>query len=226
MPDAPTRLLIADDHPLFRAALRGAAADAVPGAVMHEAESLEGVLAALEAEPGIDLVLLDLHMPGNHGLAGLAAVRAQFPAVAVMVVSATEDPAVIRRALDHGAAGYLPKSAGIEHLRTGIRAVLACEEWIPPAARAAVSSAPRNASDAELAQRLASLTPQQFRVIALIAEGLLNKQIADRLGVQERTVKAHVSAIFEKLGVRNRTQAGVVLRELALGDPVRIALED
>ena len=134
-------LLIADDHPLFRAALRGAAADAVADLQVREAESLDGVLAVLEAEPGVDLVLLDLHMPGNHGLAGLAAIRAQHPGVAVVVVSANDDPRVIRRALDHGAAGYLPKSTGLDELREAIRTVMGCEQWLPAGLRGAVSSA-------------------------------------------------------------------------------------
>ncbi len=215
-------LLIADDHPLFRAALRGAAADAVADLTVHEADSLPVVLALLESEPDIDLVLLDLHMPGNHGLAGLAAIRAQYPGVAVVVVSANDDPRVIRRALDHGAAGYLPKSSGLDELRDAIRAVLACEQWLPPSLRASVSHTRSSSSDADLAARLASLSPQQFRVLTFVAEGLLNKQIADRLSVQERTVKAHLSAIFERLGVRNRTQAGVVLRSLELTDPSRL----
>jgi DNA-binding NarL/FixJ family response regulator len=214
-------LLIADDHPLFRTALKQAAADAVADLTVHEAASLDAVLATLDAEPDIDLVLLDLHMPGNHGLAGLAAVRAQYPGVAVVVVSANDDPRVIRRALDHGAAGYLPKSAGLEELRDAIRSVLACEQWLPPSLRGAVQRAQSAPHDSALAARLASLSPQQFRVLALVAEGLLNKQIADRLDVQERTVKAHLSAIFDRLGVRNRTQAGVVLRELELVDPAR-----
>ena len=214
-------LLIADDHPLFRAALRHAAVEAVADTTIHEASTLEEVLQALDATPGIDLVLLDLHMPGNHGLAGLAAVRAQYPGVAVVVVSANDDPRVVRRALDHGAAGYLPKSSGLDELRDAIRAVLACEQWLPPALRAAVSRTRSDSGDADLAARLASLSPQQFRVLTLVAQGLLNKQIADRLDVQERTVKAHLSAIFERLGVRNRTQAGVVLRELELSDPAR-----
>lgn len=217
-----TTLLIADDHPLFRAALRGAAADAVAGLQVREADSLEGVLSALEAEPDIDLVLLDLHMPGNHGLAGLAAIRAQYPGTAVVVVSANDDPQVVRRALDHGAAGYLPKRSGLEELRQAIRAVLACEQWLPASLRAAVQRAPSASADSELAARLASLSPQQFRVLMLVAQGLLNKQIADRLDIQERTVKAHLTAIFERLGVRNRTQAGVILRELELSDPARI----
>jgi len=214
-------LLIADDHPLFRAALRQAAADAVADTRVSETDTLEGVLAALEADPGIDLVLLDLHMPGNHGLAGLAAIRAQYPGVAVVVVSANDDPRVVRRALDHGAAGYLPKSSGLDELRDAIRAVLACEQWLPSSLRAAVARTHSASGDADLAARLASLSPQQFRVLTLVAKGLLNKQIADRLEVQERTVKAHLSAIFDRLGVRNRTQASVILRELELSDPSR-----
>ena len=212
------KLLIADDHPLFRAALRGAAADAVAQLTVLEAESLDGVLAALEAHADLDLVLLDLHMPGNHGL---AAIRAQYPEVAVVVVSANDDPRVVRRALDHGAAGYLPKSSGLDELRDAIRSVLACEQWLPASLRAAVARSQSSRHDTDLAARLASLSPQQFRVLTLVAEGLLNKQIADRLDVQERTVKAHLTAIFERMGVRNRTQAGVVLRELELSDPAR-----
>lgn len=219
---AATSLLIADDHPLFRAALRQAAQDAVGSTLLlHEAGTLEEVLATLDATPDIDLVLLDLHMPGSHGLAGLAAVRAQYPGVAVVVVSANEDPRVVRRALDHGAAGYLPKSSGLDELRKAILTVMDCAQWLPANLRAAVLHADSEPEDAALAARLASLSPQQFRVLTLVADGLLNKQIADRLQVQERTVKAHLSAIFERLGVRNRTQAGVVLRELELKDPSR-----
>jgi len=214
-------LLIADDHPLFRAALRGAAGEAAGDIATCEAGTLDEVLATLESRADIDLVLLDLHMPGNHGLAGLAAIRAQFPAVAVVLVSANEDPQIVRRALDHGAAGYIPKSAGLDEMRDAIRAVLACEQWLPSALRGAVARARSAPGDADLAARLASLTPQQFRVLALVAQGLLNKQIADRLDVQERTVKAHLSAIFEKLGARNRTQASVILRELEITDPAR-----
>jgi len=214
-----SRLLIADDHPLFRAALRQAVGEAIPHLHLEEAASLEEVLTALEATPDTDLVLLDLHMPGNHGLAGLAAVRAQHPGVAVMVVSANDDPQVVRRALDHGAAGYLPKSVGLAELREALHTVLAC--WLPPGLRAAVARVKPDQHDSQLAARLASLSPQQFRVLTLVAEGLLNKQIADRLKIQERTVKAHLTAIFERLNVRNRTQAGVILRELELRDPVR-----
>ena len=219
-------LLIADDHPLFRAALRGAAREAAEDIETLESGTLDEPIAALEARADIDLVLLDLHMPGNHGLAGLAAIRAQYPGVAVIVVSANDDPRVVRRALDHGAAGYLPKSAGLDELRDAIRTVLACETWLPAPLRASVARAQSAPADAALAARLASLSPQQFRVLTLVAEGLLNKQIADRLDVQERTVKAHLSAIFDKLGARNRTQAGVILRELEISDPSRQVKDD
>lgn len=213
-------VLIADDHPLFRAALKQVAADAVSDMRMHEADSLDAALASLDAHPDIDLVLLDIHMPGNHGLTGLAAIRAQYPHVAVIVVSANDDPRVVRRALDHGAAGFLPKVSGLDELHSAIRAVLACERWLPDSLRRAVEHAHSSPDDRALASRLASLSPQQFRVLQMVAEGLLNKQIADRLDIQERTVKAHVTAIFERLGVRNRTQAGVLLRSLEIADAV------
>jgi len=212
-------ILIADDHPLFRAALTQAALAAAPECQVREAEDLDGVLTRLETEPDVDLVLLDLHMPGNHGLAGLAAIRAQFPAVAVAVCSGNDDPRVVRRALDHGAAGFIPKRTSMTDIRRAIGAILDCQTWLPEDIRAALEKTASDPADSALAHRLASLTPQQFRVLALIAEGLLNKQIADRLDVRERTVKAHVTAIFEKLGVRNRTQASVLLRELALVEP-------
>jgi len=214
-------ILIADDHPLFRAALRAAATAAVADATVVEAADLATALAKLEAEPDMDLALLDLHMPDSRGLTGLAAVRAQYPGVAVLVVSAHDDAAVVRRALDHGAAGFIPKSTPPDEIGAAIRNVLACGSWIPPRLSAAVKTTRSNPQDAAMAARLMSLSAQQFRVLGLLAEGRLNKQIADALGIGERTVKAHVSAIFEKLGVRNRTQAGVLLRQLDLGEPWR-----
>lgn len=207
-------LLIADDHPLFRLALRQAVAGVVDAVDISEADSLDAARARLLQRPDTDLVLLDLHMPGSHGLVGLAALRAEFPACAVVMVSAHDDPATIRRALAYGAAGYIAKRAGLDELQAALRAVLACESWVPPDRRDEVARASVAADDDALAKRLNSLSPQQFRVLALIAQGRLNKQIADSLAIQERTVKAHVTAIFEKLGVRNRTQAGVLLSSL------------
>ncbi len=213
-----TRILIADDHPLFRAALTQALRELVPGANLVEAASLDAVHAWLEANPDTDLVLLDLHMPGSHGLAGLASVRCRHPAVAVAMVSANDDPAVIARAIDFGAQAFIPKSAAPEEIGAALQAVFACQTWVPPAAQMRASD---SRADKDLSRRLGSLTPQQYRVLELVAQGKLNKQIADALGIQERTVKAHLQAIFEKLGARNRTQAGVFLRQLELTDPAR-----
>lgn len=142
--------------------------------------------------------------------------------MAVLVVSAHDDPRVVRRALDHGAAGFIPKSASPSQIGQAIAAVLDSGRWLPPGIADAVAALPLDAADTDLASRLARLTEQQYRVLLLLAEGLLNKQIADRLGIQERTVKAHVTAIFEKLDVRNRTQASVLLRSLDLGEPARL----
>lgn len=214
------QILIADDHPLFRLALRHAVCGVADDAHIDEADSLEAARKKLQERPDTDLVLLDLHMPDSHGLVGLASLRAEFPTCAVVMISAHDDPATIRRALAYGAAGFIAKRAGLDELQAGLRAVLACEQWLPPGLRESVAGSPLASADDALASRLKTLSPQQFRVLALIAKGLLNKQIADALAIQERTVKAHVTAIFEKLGVRNRTQAGVLLGSLHVPDGV------
>jgi DNA-binding NarL/FixJ family response regulator len=212
-----TTLLIADDHPLFRTALAQAVRGLDGDIAVLEADSLDSARAQLIAHPAIDLLLLDLNMPGSQGLMGLAALRGEFPGVAVLMVSAQDDPAIVRRALAYGAAGYVPKSLDLDGIRTALDAVLSGEVWLPSALRIAVDAHPARHEDRDIAGRLARLTPQQIRVLQLLAQGRLNKQIADTLGIQERTVKAHVSAIFERLGVRNRTQAGVLLSSLELG---------
>lgn len=209
-----TRIVLADDHPLFRLALAQAVAAAAPDASLVEAGTLEEARAALAAAPETDLVLLDLHMPGSRGLLGLALLRAEHPATAIVMVSADDEAETIRRALAHGACGFISKRCTLQELTTALRSVLAGEEYLPPRVREQLASAATDAATRSLAARLARLSPQQMRVLALVADGLLNKQIADRLGVQERTVKAHLSAIFERLEVRNRTQAGVLLRGL------------
>lgn len=213
------RILIADDHPLFRRALAAVVAEALAGCVVLEADSLASARALLHADADVDLVLLDLHMPGSHGLMGLAAIRAEYPGVAVAVVSAHDDADVVVRAQAFGAAGFISKGARADDLLAALKNILAGEAVVPEHAR---SGAPSTA-DRALAARLARLSPQQFRVLTLVAEGKLNKQIAAVLGVQERTVKAHLSAIFERLGVRNRTQAGVMLRSLEVSE-VRVSL--
>jgi len=216
-----TRVVIADDHPLFRNALKLALDACVDSADVLEAENLEQTQKILGGGDDIDLLLLDLHMPGSNGLTGLVGIRCEFPEVAVVVISANENPGVIRRALDHGAAGFIPKSSGLEVLTEAVTAVLDCRTWVPAHLHRSVAAMEED-GDRDLAARISLLTPQQFRVLQMVAEGQLNKQIADRLGIQERTVKAHMSEIFAKLEVRNRTQAGVAFRRLELADPTAI----
>ena len=214
-----SHLLVADDHPLYRMALIQAIRGIMPECVISEAEDQNSVMAQLEKNPETDVVLLDLHMPGCHGLMGLASIRAEHPGVAVIIISAHENPQTIRRALDYGASGYLTKRTGLSDLKSSLNAVLSCQEWLPASIKKAVSLIQLSDQDRTLDQKLASLSPQQFKVLTRVTKGLLNKQIADQLGIQERTVKAHMSAIFEKLDVKNRTQAGVLLRSLELTDP-------
>jgi len=214
-------ILIADDHPLFRLALAQAVRNVVEDVEVSEADGFDATRARLASRPDTDLVLLDLHMPGSHGLMGLVALRSEFPAVAVVMISAHDDPAVIRRALTYGAAGFVPKRTDLADLQAVLRAVLACEDPLPISALRSTPGASAEQADRALAARLGALSPQQLRVLALVADGLLNKQIADRLGIQERTVKAHMTAVFERLGVRNRTQASVLLRSLEIADPAQ-----
>jgi DNA-binding NarL/FixJ family response regulator len=211
------RVLVADDHPLFRAALRLALAQALPEAEVIEAHDVASMRAAATATPEPDLVLLDLLMPGARSLAPLAWLRSQYPGTAVMIVSANEDPDVIRRSQAFGAAGYVVKSAAQSELIAAIRAVADCGLWFP----SDLVAVPRTANEPResLAVRLNSLTPQQYRVLELVAQGRLNKQIAADLDIEETTVKAHVSAALAKLGVRNRMQASLVLRELEIQGP-------
>jgi DNA-binding NarL/FixJ family response regulator len=208
------RLLIADDHPLFRGALREAVTGLYEGVDIAEAGSFDDVAELLDRGGDVDLILLDLTMPGVRGFSGLMYLRAQYPSVPVVVVSANDDPAVIRRCMDFGASGFIPKTLGIEAIRTGIAQVLEGGVWTPPDIDLGASS---DAETAGLMVRLASLTPQQVRVLMMLSEGLLNKQIAYELSVSEATVKAHVSAILQKLGVESRTQAVIAASKIELG---------
>lgn len=205
-------ILIADDHPLFRDALKRAIHTAWPNALMHEADSVESLQAMVDAHADAELLLLDLHMPGASGFSALAHVRGQHPGLPIMVVSAHEERGVVARAIAHGASGYIPKSASIETIVEAVRSVLAGGVWMPTDAQAG----PLQPAEADAAARIAELTPQQFRVLAMIAEGLLNKQIAYDLGVSEATIKAHMTAIMRKLGVGNRTQVALIAQHLAI----------
>jgi DNA-binding NarL/FixJ family response regulator len=208
-------LIVADDHPLFREALKQTLAGAVAGVEIVEAGSFDQVVELLDARSDIDLVLFDLKMPGVQGLSGLLYMRSQYPGVPIVVVSASEEPAVMRRALDLGASGFIPKSSPVEAMRHAVKTVLGGGIWWPPGLdRNGLGD--RQATD--LVRRLTTLTPQQVRVLMLLREGLLNKQIAYLLGVSEATVKAHVSAILHKLNVESRTQAVIAAARID-GDP-------
>lgn len=205
--------LIADDHPMVRDALASALGQAFDGAAIAMAGSLAQVQQALEREPETDALLLDLDMPGMDGLTGLALLRSDHPTVPIIVVSAAREAAVIRRAYEFGASAYIDKSASLEEIANTVRAVLDGEIFAP-AEDVPVDS---------FAQRANQLTPQQWRVLALMIQGDQNKQIAYKLGVGEATVKAHVTVILRKLGVRSRTQAVIEARGLTIppAEPVR-----
>jgi DNA-binding NarL/FixJ family response regulator len=213
MPQA-TRVVIADDHPLVRRALAESLERVLAGAEIAEVGSLAATIAALD-RGDTDLLLLDLQMPGMTGLSSLAELRSAYPSVPILVVSANEDPLIMREVLEFGASGFLPKSTPVAEIGAAVAAILAGGIWLPEAASAAYL----DEGETELAARIAELTPQQRRVLLLLTEGKPNKQIAFELEVTEATVKAHLSQIFRKLGVKSRTQAVIAARRLALAEP-------
>lgn len=206
-----TRIVIADDHPLVRGALAQAVAGAAKGTAVTEAGDLESVRSLLSGDTEVDLVLLDLALPDVRGFSGLVMLRAEFPGVPVVIVSGNTERGAIRRCLDFGASGFIPKTADLETMRSAIRSVLAGDVWTPPDVDLTV---PADHETEELVRRMASLTPQQVRVLLMVQSGLLNKQIAWELGVSEATIKAHVSAILTKLGVESRTQAVIIAAKI------------
>ncbi|WP_116474053.1 response regulator transcription factor [Zobellella maritima] len=204
-------IIIADDHPLFRNALHQAVQLAVAGVQLHEVDSIDNLMRLLTEVTDVDLLLLDLKMPGASGFSGLAQLRNQYPGLPVVVVSASEEPAVVQQAMRFGAMGFIPKSAPMPTLVGALNSILAGDPWWPEGI-----NLEEDAGD-DLVERLASLTPQQYKVLTMLSEGKLNKQIAYELEVSEATVKAHVTAIFRKLGVQNRTQAVIALSQLDSG---------
>ncbi len=205
------RFMIADDHPLFRGALKQALAGIGGEPEILEAGDFETARSIVAANDDLDLILLDLAMPGVSGLSGLVTLRGIQAGVPVVIVSAHDDPETIRRALSLGASGFISKSSSMEHIREAIGTVLAGGIWSPSDIDLGVEADPEIS---DLIQRLQSLTPQQSRVLSMLAEGLLNKQIAYELGVSEATIKAHVSAVLQKLGVDSRTQAVIQLSKI------------
>lgn len=204
-------LIIADDHPLFRAALKEVVGRYLAGAQIIEAASLESLRATMARHPDADLLLLDLRMPGASGFSPLLWLRAEYPAVPIVVVSASEDASVVRRALDFGASGFIPKSASVEVIGENLRTVLGGGICAPPLGETRGSAEDH---DREQARRLSTLTPQQLKVLVMLAEGQSNKYIGGHLAIAEATVKAHITAILRKLGLERRTQAAILAQRL------------
>jgi DNA-binding NarL/FixJ family response regulator len=208
------RIIAGDDHPLVQTALTHVFAEVAPEVEIVACYNLDEVLAAVAVSPAdVDLVLLDLNMPGAYGFAGLFLMLSHYPTVPVAILSAQQDVTTIQRAMSFGASGFVPKSLSLPEMAQAITAILGGERWLPPHAAGLPEAA--DDPDAQLARRFASLSPQQMRILALIVEGKLNKQIAGELNLAEQTIKIHVSAIFKKLGVATRTQAAVLAGRLA-----------
>ena len=207
-------ILIADDHPLFREALKHAVARLLPDATLHEADSADALYALVDANADADLLLLDLNMPGVQGYSALVHLRGLHPQLPVVMVSAREEPDTMRRALDHGAMGFIPKSASSQQMFEALRTVLAHGIHIPPLSLAGIAltvpAQPRT-SPAEL-----GLTPRQTQVLRLILEGKPMKLIARELGLSHNTAKTHVSAVLRALCVTTRTQAIVAASRMGL----------
>lgn len=208
-----TQVLIADDHPLFRAAMKQALSGVVQG-TLHEAATLNEACSVLQQHDAIELVFLDLNMPGNQGLSGLAELLARHDQLLVVVVSAEEDPSLIKRVMEMGASGYIPKSTPLETITRAVKQIMEGDVWVPAGS---LSVADLSQEESQFAKGLALLTPHQYRVLKMLADGLLNKQIAYELAISESTVKQHVSAVLRKLNVVNRTQAGVLFNQLVSG---------
>ncbi|WP_233543888.1 response regulator transcription factor [Salinisphaera sp. Q1T1-3] len=209
--DSMRKVIIADDHPLFRTALSQAVTQALGQPDLVALGSVEELNAWL-AESGseADLLLLDLNMPGARGYSSLVHAKSVVPTLPVIVVSAHEDASVAQASVEHGASGFIPKSASPEVMAQAIDEVLAGRTWLPEGTEDA------QAAKDDFTEKLATLTPQQQRVLMMLTDGLLNKQIAIDLDISEATVKAHITAILRKLDVHTRTQAVIAARSLEI----------
>jgi DNA-binding NarL/FixJ family response regulator len=208
------RFQVADDHPLFRNALLEVIRQHYADVTVDESKDLDETISDLESNPETDLLLLDLHMPGSQDLFGLITIREKFPGIPVAIISADEDVDTISRAMGHGASGYIPKSCSPQVINEAIHDILDGNKWVPDAVRQRLK--PVTSEEKDLAAKIATLTPQQYRVLCFLREGWLNKQIGYELGVTEATIKAHITAVFRKLGATNRTQAVIMLSKMSL----------
>jgi len=208
------QVLIVDDHPLYRLALKGAVAAACRNCEIFEADSVGGLFDGLDRHPHIDLLLLDLNLPGAYGFNALAHLRGSRPELPIIVVSAFDDMRTVRRSLAFGAQSFVSKSADADTIGESIQAVLRGEAVTPVGLESHWDTGADNGV-LEIARRMAQLTPQQFRVLGMLCAGRLNKQIGEDLKITEATVKAHMTVILRKLGASNRTQAVLLAGRLA-----------
>jgi two-component system, NarL family, nitrate/nitrite response regulator NarL len=198
------RILLADDHPLFAEALQTLIERAIPASNLTVVADLGAAHRELAAEPRYDLAILDLHMPGGDGFAGLERTLARFPDTPLLVISGAATAAEVARALELGARGFLPKTLPSKVMTAALQVVAAGGTYVPADyAKSAPPAAPAGAA----AGVTFGLTPREGQVLALLAHGNSNKEIARALALQEITVKLHVRNIFRKLGVRNRVEA-------------------
>ncbi|MEI8666240.1 response regulator transcription factor [Pseudoalteromonas sp. B28] len=215
-----SQFLIADDHPLFREALKGALSAKFEGLEVFESSDFDSTLQVLSEQEDLDILLLDLHMLGNGDLYGLIRIREEYPSLPIAVVSGSEDVNIVSKVMGYGAMGFIPKSSSSDDIASAINQILEGDTWLPKELKNKVAEI--EGEDREIAAQVASLTPQQYRVLQYLHEGLLNKQIVYELHISEATVKAHITAIFRKLGVYNRTQAVLIAAKLKL-EPIEQA---
>jgi DNA-binding NarL/FixJ family response regulator len=217
------KVVIADDHPLFRTALKQAVVDCIPDARIKEASSFDDLLIEIDNSPDLDIIFLDLHMPGNDGFTGLTQLQNNHSDLIVIMVSSDENPDIMQKAINFGAVAFIPKSVDLATIAQVINTVLAGDTWLP--INMPINNDTRLAQEhKKLAQQLTQLTPQQYTVLSLVAGRQLNKQIAGILNIKENTVKKHVSAILLQLGGYNRTQAGLVYQQLMLAPQENVSL--
>lgn len=209
----PAHILIVDDHPLFLEALQRAIISVFPGTGTREAVSIEAAKAELQGRTRFDIVMLDLALPGTRGFDGLLELRTLYPKIPIVVVSALEDPRIVQDVLRYGAAGFISKSAGRDEIAAALKDVMEGSVTLPKSYRPPAAQ-PTSEEQIGLVQRLKTLTPKQLSVLRMLRQGLLNKQIAHELQIEETTVKAHVSEILRKLNVASRTQAVIEAQKI------------
>ncbi|MGY2044290.1 response regulator [Pseudomonas pergaminensis] len=218
------KILIADDHPLFREAIHNVISDGFPGSDVMETADLDSVLALTQEHDDLDLILLDLNMPGMHGLNGLINLRNESPTIPVVIVSAEQDKQIVLQAITYGAVGFITKSSPRLQMTEAIQQILNGNVYLPPdIIRTQRNTGQRRMNDSPgfAPELLQALTRKQLLVLERMTKGESNKQIAYTLEIAETTVKAHVSAILRKLNVHNRVQAILSAGDIDFGSYLR-----